>query len=385
MILRTTNTLIWPVHGITAGAAVIAAILAVSVVLVGCDSASFVPPRPPELNEPVAPTITATYDGANRAATSSVPAPGKHESGGTRVVELILARPPDDDRIFFDTVLRRELGKVMIPLRLTKPDGKTRSSPEAHAAAIRAAVGRGAAGLVVEPSDEAAVIDALYDAVGRGVAILLLDRSVPARWQVDPTRRVHGVHRRGARIVAAVLEGDRDQKHAKPGRIVLLHHRTDDPYLQICYKSLLGPCQASGKPIEILEFAGDAEQGMASVRKSLEADPAIDILVADDALGVYVGFRIHIDLTDADRRPFVLAGYTSDDYRIVTFLDRMYAIGDRSVGSYSSKTSQAIRTLMEGKPVESVIEVPVTFSRRWMLPETPAKKPPPLRTGSNDG
>lgn len=197
MILRATNTLIWPVHGITAGAAAIAAVLAASVVLVGCDSASFVPPRPPELNEPVAPAITATFDRSNGQATSSAPAAGKHAGEGTRIVELILGRPPDDDRVFFDTVLRRDLGKYQIPLRLTRPDAQKPLSPEALAAAIRAAVGRGAAGLVVEPSDEAGVIDALHDAVGRGVAVILLDRSVPARWQVDPTRRVYSVHRSG--------------------------------------------------------------------------------------------------------------------------------------------------------------------------------------------
>ena len=116
--------------------------------------------------------------------------------------------------------------------------------------------------------------------------------------------------------------------------------------------------------MEMLNFDGDAEQGMALVRKALAADPKIDVLLADDAVGVFVGFRIHIDWTESGHRGFLLAGFSPNDYRIVTFLDFIFALGDRSVGSYASKTSQAIRSLMEGKPVSDVVEVPVTFIQR---------------------
>jgi hypothetical protein len=108
--------------------------------------------------------------------------------------------------------------------------------------------------------------------------------------------------------------------------------------------------------------------------------------VADDAVGVYAGFRIHVELTGSGRREFVLAGYTSNDYRIVTFLERIYAIGDRSVGSYASKASRAIRSLMEARPVGDVVAVPVTFSQLATVPSHSQKRqPPPLRTGSPKG
>jgi ABC-type sugar transport system substrate-binding protein len=374
MTLRTTITRIGPLGGITAGAAAMAAILAALAISAGCDSAAFVPPLRPELSEPA---TAANDDAASSTATSSVPAAGKTASKRTRIVELILARPPDADRIVFDNMLRRELARVLVPLRLTQPDSQKPSSPEALAGAIRAAVDRGAAGLVVEPRDEAVVIDALHDAVGRGVAVLLLDRSVPARsGKSIPRVEYTGFADMGQQIVAAVLDADREQVHARPGRIVFLHHSTDDPYVPRSFKSLLGPCQAAGKPIEVLEFDGTDEQGMALLRKSVEANPDVDILLADDGVGVFVGFQIHIELTDSDRRAFVLAGYSSDDYRLVTVLDRMYAIGDRSVGLYASKTSQALQRLMEGKPVEDVVEVPVRFNRRWRIPEPPRLKKP---------
>jgi ABC-type sugar transport system substrate-binding protein len=387
MTLKTTATRLRPVCGITPSAAAIAAMLAASVILAGCDSTTFVPTPPPELNEPVKPGIAATFDRAGSAATFSVPAAEKHAGKGVRIVELILAQPPDPDRVLLDQLLRIELAKVLIPLRLTQPDPQKRSSPEDLAGAIRAAVGRGVAGLVVEPSEEAIVVDALYDAVGRGLPVLLLDRPVPARGgKAIPRVEFTAFSDVGRQIVAAVLEADRKLKPAKPGRIVLLHHRSGDPYLERSFESLLGPCQAAGKPMEILEFDGDAEQGMAVLRKSLEADPELEILVADDAVGVYVGFRIHVDRSESGGRGFLLAGYTPNDYRIVTFLDFIFAIGDRSVGSYASKTSQAIRRLMEAKPLGDVVEVPVTFTQSAMIP-TPLRKKqaPPLRTGSPQG
>ena len=302
-------------------------------------------------------------------------------------MELILARPPDPDRVYFDSVLRHELAKALIPLRLTQPDSQKPPSSESLAGAIRAAIDRGIAGLVIEPSEDAIVIDALYDAVDRGVPVLLLDRPVPAHGgKTIPRIEFTAFDEVGKQIVAALLETDRKLNAAKPGRIVLLHHRSDEPYLVRAYKSLLGPCQAAGKPMEILEFDGEAEQGMAVLKKSLEADPNMDILVADDAVGVYIGFRIHVDRTESGRRGFLLAGYTSNDYRIVTFLDFMFAMGDRSVGSYAAKASRAIRSLMEAKPVEDVVEVPVTFIQSAMIP-TPVRKmtPPSVRPGSPKG
>jgi len=369
----------------TAGAAAMAAMLAASVISAGCDSASFLPPPPPELNGPVKPGFVAAAAGAGNAATTSVPAAGKHADRGLRIVELILARPPDGDRVDFIQILRRELGKVQTRLRVTQPDPPKRSSPEDLAGAIRTAVGRGAAGLVVEPSEEAVVVDALYDAVGQGVAVLLLDRSVPARdGKSIPWIEYTGFAEVGRQIVAAVVEADRKLKLAKPGRIVFLHHRSDDPYLERCFKSLLGPCQAAGKPMEMLEFDGHAEQGMALLRKSLEADPEIDILLADDSVGVYIGFRTHLDRTKSGHHGFLVGGYTPNDYRIVTFLERIYAIGDRSVGSYTLTASQAIRSLMEAKPVADVIEIPVTFVQSSTEPSI-LRQPPPLRTGSPKG
>jgi ABC-type sugar transport system substrate-binding protein len=381
--MKTTAARLWSVSGVTARAAMVAAL----VITAGCDSSSFLPPQPAELKQPAKPGSAAASDGASNAAAFRFPDAGKPGGRRVQVVELILAGPPDDDRVLFEIVLRHELAKVRIPLRLTQSDPQKRSSPEGLAGAIRAAAGRGVAALVVEPSEEAVVVDALYDAISRGVAVLLLDRPVPVRGGKSiPWVEYTGFADVGRQIVAAVLEANRKLEPARPGRVLFLHHRAGDPYLERAFQSLLEPAQAAGKPLELLEFDGNAEQGMAVLRKSLEADPEIAIFLADDAVGVQVGFRIHANRIRTGRPGFLLAGYLSNDYRYVTFLDLMYAIGDRSVGSYASTSCQAILSLMGAKPVGDVVRVPVTFEQRATEPgPTPRKPLPQEKTRSPRG
>jgi ABC-type sugar transport system substrate-binding protein len=365
-----------------------AAALAALGIAAGCDSSSFVPPPPPGGDRSPGSSLTATYDGKASAA----PAPGagkpaaRRPRGSARVVELILARPANDDRVFLTQVLRRELGKVPIPFQLFEPDSPERSSPEAMAGAIKSAADRGVAGLIVEPRDEPAVIDALYNALGRGIAVLLLDRPVPARGgRTIPRVEYKGMDDAGRQIVADIVETDRNLKRASPGRAIILHHRTDDLYIDRCLASLLEPLQAAGKKPEIVPFEGDADRGIAALRKAIDADPAVDLVLADDKHGMAAALHLRAEWTRAGRPEFLLAGYTPYDSRTPDMFQRARSFADRSVDAYSLKTSQAIRSLLDGKPVGDVVAVPVTFHRQTTLfvpraekspaPEKPAGKP----------
>jgi hypothetical protein len=286
-------------------------------------------------------------------------------------VELILARPVDSDRDQLALALRRELGAARIPLRLTQPDAPGWPTAESFAGAIRGAVGRGAAGLIVEPREEPAAIDALYEAVDRGVAVLLLDRPVPARGgKTIPRVEYTSFLDAGRQVVGAALEAGRSLGRVGPGRVVILHHRSDDPYLDRSLESLLAPCREAGRPARVLTFEGDAERGLAALRESLKAEPGMDILFVDDTYGMFAGYHLHREWPGADRRGFLLAGYASADVRTLEVLTRAYAFGDRSVDSYALEASRAIRSLLDGRPVGDVIGVPVTFRRQAEIPPT---------------
>jgi ABC-type sugar transport system substrate-binding protein len=350
-----------------------AGVLAALWISAGCDSSPFVPPPPPGGDRSPESGLAATYDGkAAPVAAAPAPAAARPEArrpGGTaRVVELILARPANDDRAYLAQALRRELGKVRIPMRLIEPDSPERSSPEALAGAIRAAADRGVAGLIVEPRDEPVVIDALYDALGRGSAVLLLDHSIPARdGRTIPRVEYTGLADAGRQIVDDVLDADRKLKRAQPGRAIILHHRSHDVYIDRCLASLLEPLRATGGKFEVVSFEGDSDRAIAALRKALDADPAIHIVLADDKYGMAAGVNLRTEWSRANRPDFLLAGYSPYDSRSPDMINRARSFVDRSVESYAFKTFQAIRSLLDGKPVADAVAVPVTFHRQTTL------------------
>jgi ABC-type sugar transport system substrate-binding protein len=370
--LKTTMTRPAPTRRRAASVAAMAAALAAIGISAGCDSSSFVSPPPSSGKRSLESGIAATFDGKAAGAATTSPAAAKpqprHAGGTARVVELILARPANDDRVYLTQALRRELGKALIPLQVSVPDSPEKSSPEALAATIRAAADRGVAGLIVEPRDDPAVIDALYDALGRGCAVLLLDRPVPARGgKAIPRVEYTGLAEAGRQIVDDILEADRSFKRAHPGRVIILHHRSDDLYIDRCLASLLEPLRAAGRSPEVVAFEGDIDLAVAAVRKSMDADPTVDILLADDRDGVAASVNLRKEWIQAGRREFLLAGYSPYDHRTPDAFQRARSFADRSVETYATKTFQAIRSLIDGKPVGDVVAVPVTFHRQTTL------------------
>ena len=168
----------------------------------------------------------------------------------------------------------------------------------------------------------------------------------------------------GRQIVADVLEADRHFKRTVPGRIIILHHRSDDPYSARCLASLLDPIKADGRPFEVMAFEGDSDKAAQALRKALDADPRLAILLSDDAFGMFAGYQIYSEWANAGRPRILLAGYLSYDSRTPEVLPKARAFGDRSVESYAMKTFQAMRSLLDGQPVGEVVGVPFTFHNK---------------------
>src|SRR5262249_7636358 len=107
------RSVVWVVVGLAAG------LLAVA----GGNSASFLPPPPPELSKPPqvdSNPFTFATPPSSRAASPAIA--GRKDAaqrllGTAQIVELILARPPDGDRLYLVQALRRELGKVKVLFR----------------------------------------------------------------------------------------------------------------------------------------------------------------------------------------------------------------------------------------------------------------------------
>jgi ABC-type sugar transport system substrate-binding protein len=239
-------------------------------------------------------------------------------------------------------------------------------SPAELAEAIRTAVEHGASGLIVEPEDEPAVVDALYEAQNHGAAVLLLDRPVAARGgQSIPCIRFVSFAEPGRQIVQAVLEAGKLLRRPGGGRIIVLHDRFTDVYGTLPLESLTEPLQAAGKPFERIEFEGDTAAASDALRKTLAADPGVAIVLADDAPGMSAGYRVLSEWKKAEHPEFLVAGYLPYDYRSASeILTQITAFGDRSVESFAVKTAQTILSLLEGKPVGERIEVPIVVHKK---------------------
>ncbi len=343
----------------------------------GCDSdsGSFVPPPPrPESGTTIGSGKAPTDGIASRTGTAG--AESHRPRGSAPVVELILARPADTDRQYLIIALRRELGLIRSVFRIEEPEPGQGASPARLAGAIRSAVGRGVSGLLVEPLDDPAVADALYEAAGRGIAVLLLDRGVPPReGRSLPRIEYQAIVDVGGQIAADCLEADRSYHRTRPGRAIILHHRVEDAYVDRCLAALRDPLKAAGKPIQILEFEGGAEKATEVLRRALEADPKMDILLADDVYGLAGARTIYQEWAREARPEFVFAGFAPYDNRSPELLSHVQAFGNRSVEKYATRAAKAIQSLLDGKKVDDVVGVPMTFHRKNILFVPAARKP----------
>jgi ABC-type sugar transport system substrate-binding protein len=282
---------------------------------------------------------------------------------------LLLARPADDDRNYLVQVLRREAGKARMVFRIVQPESGASFSPEAMAKEIRAAVARGASGLIVEPLDGPAIGDALHEAVNQGMSVLLLDRPVAsAGGRSIPFIRYGPYHEAGRAIVQAALKGVALFHRAEPGRIILLHHSSTDSYADEKMSSLTDSLKAAGKSFSLIEFQTDAPQAVDVLKKSLAADPRLDLVLADDHAGMGGAHQALTEWSDSGHPTFLIAGYLTYDIRAWSeMLNNATAFGDRSVESFGLKTFQTIQRLLDEKPVGDRIDVPISIHTKSIV------------------
>ena len=347
----------------------------------GCDSESFVPPPPKELSRPAESGLggiaaTAVETGTSAGRASSGPAAGRKaarkrpaETGSGRIIELLLAHPADSDRNYLIKVLRREVGKAKMVFRLVEPESGTSFPATALAKQIRAAVDRGASGLIVEPIGDAAVDDGLHEAVDQGMAVLSLDNPIASRGgQSIPYIRHGPLADSGREIVQLVLEADKLFHRKEPGRIVILHRRSSDTYADERLRSLADPLKAAGRAFSVIEFEGDAIQAGDLLKKSFAANPKVDMVFADEDAGMSAAQLLLSDWTGSGHPPFLFAGYLAYDIRTATEVTRQAAAyGDRSVESFGVKAFQAIQCLLDQRPVDNRINSPIAVHKRPVL------------------
>jgi ABC-type sugar transport system substrate-binding protein len=355
--------------------------LAGLILVSGCDSEPFVPPPPTGLGKPPETSLgSLSKNGIDPASSASRPAspPSTARKAGTRrpsgggtapIIELLLARSVDGDRSYLVQVLRREAGKAKMVFRLVQPESGTSFSASVLAKEIRAAVGRGASGLIVEPEVDPAVVDALDQAVEQGMSVLLLDRPLATRTgKPIPCIRYGSFPETGREIVQAVLDAAKLFHRPEPARIIFLRHRSTDPYAAVRFNALADPLKAAGKHFSVIEFEGDSVPAAEVLQKSLAADPRLDMVFADDDAGMIASQQVLTEWTKSGHPEFLYAGYLAYDIRTSSEVIRQSAAyGDRSVESFGLKTFQTIQSQLDEKPVGEFVEIPIRVHKKTVV------------------
>jgi ABC-type sugar transport system substrate-binding protein len=343
---------------------------------VGCDSAAFVPPPPPEVSEiakPITaflPPVSDSSPFASKQHTSSAASQDSErlhrERSGGRIVTLVLTHPPDSDHLLLADVLWREAGKARLPFRVVKPNPKEPKFAEQRNEAISAALAGDA--LIVELDDDPAFIQALYDASARGVAILSIDRPIPPRgdkayaWiTYEPFAET------GRQIVDTVLRPTRGSPSASEDRILVLENRTPHRHRAERFASLADALKDAGRSYQKISFEGDDDSARRSLQKALEAGPKVAIILAEEDVGIFAAQAKLVDRLNHNQPGFVIGGYFAYDLRSVDQIHHITVFGDPSIDGFGVTAFQTVRRLLEGKVGPEKTEVLISvhnLSRR---------------------
>ncbi len=335
----------------------------------GCDSASFVPPPPPEVSDsaeqvahslsPLPPSLRSTAKEESSFATSRESVDPRQGRSGSSVVKLVLSQPPDSDHLLLGQALRRELGKAKIPFRVVMPEPDEPSFSRRLTEAVRATVAGD--GLIVDFNDDPALIELLYDASERGVSILTLDRPLTPRGKKSHAWITYepftGV---GRQIVETLLEAARRLPSSPEDRIVVLENRTPHRYRAERLASLVDALKAASRSYETVSFERDSDAASKALEQALSTGPKVAIVLAEEDAGMFAAQRNLVDRLAKNRPTFVLGGYFAYDIRSAGNVSKISALGDPSVERFAVRAFQTLQRLMDGKAVPEKTEVPIS-------------------------
>ncbi|MBV8488303.1 MAG: substrate-binding domain-containing protein [Planctomycetaceae bacterium] len=332
----------------------------------GCDSSVFVPPRPAELIRSTATPDRAIARSASSAPVAATSNPGarsvsKSSVARARLVELLLARPANLDRLYLEKYLRRDAGLNKCTFRSEMPEENEPSGPERLAREIRAAVDRTTGVLIVEPIDAPAVRDALHEAEAKGLSIVLLDAPLPS---LSPGKSYPYVAFQPiapvSRKLVETLADDAKWLHLPPhGKALVIKDNDEDCLDPDRLESIKKALQEAGYPFEIVEVVASVpNEAIELLRKKFETSPNVTIAVADHEYSLQAAFEGRDRWRGPGKHAVALGGYAACDARLDSLPKALSeCVIDRNTEGYARKALQVALDLMDGKPVAERNEV----------------------------
>jgi hypothetical protein len=289
-----------------------AVVLLAAVVLPGCDSTSFVPPRPAGLVGP----------GSGTPGTATTPAAGVVSGAtatGARPIELIASHREATESEELKGRARAQAGIDKVRIRISVAGEK--DTPGREADLVREATARHPRALVVEvidPSDRD-LAQAIGQARAGGLPVVLVGRALTGTSPAgsSPSGELILVapeaFAKSARIlVDAAINNARNAKFTVDSGAVLVMNTASDPLVDERALALRNALRDAGvKNIQEIRFAGDLDDAKKKVIELLRADRKPGMVFSPDQIGFSASYNASTTL--GDERPYVVAGYSNDE------------------------------------------------------------------------
>jgi ABC-type sugar transport system substrate-binding protein len=349
----------------------------VSVASSGCGSGDFVPPPPPELQGALGGAPGTTVESLSPSGTAPLPI----ASLGVRSLELILSGRVDEEETEVEkSAARQQAGYDKARLRISvtgespSDQGQSVATPTAQAFLVRQAVARHPQVLIVEPADpaDADLARAVREARAAKVPVVLLGRplSASSRSNAKPASPPLAPEilvapppfaDSAGQLVAAAIRNAKNAKLEPKGGALILVNTAADFLSPDRLAALRAALQAAGiSSIEELRFAKETQDAHKLLVQRLRADSKPVLVFSIDSKGTAASNQTVAEIVT--ERPFIQAGYTSEDTQA-----RMVAVGEfaaQAVYAPSKLIRKGISTAVavaQGRDVPPRVEVEVVM------------------------
>jgi ABC-type sugar transport system substrate-binding protein len=331
-------------------------------VVPGCNSGSFLPPPPPELDAALAP----------------------REQRPVTIVSVIFAGPDKEYRRLIAHQAMQEMGRAKASIRCEylQPGDPA----EVQAQAIRDAINRNSAAIVVEPVDSPKVVQALSAARDKRVKVVLLDGTVTTPSDGKPFPRVtFGSFKKAGRDIVQGARKEAARLKLDPKSPALLLIRAErDAHSSDRVESLKNALKDAEIPLDgTLEFGADIDEAKNQL-KAMLSKHRVGYVLADEDHGMDIAYEVLAEQHKEGKPTYLTAGYISYDSGLNHFaVNNCAALVDRNLLGLSRKAIETAIALTKGKSVPETIEVPLPFieagpSKTYMIGppgEAPQGKP----------
>ena len=348
--------------------------------LLGCDSFSFVPPKPEDLRESAGAVPAAVTD-TFRPPTAAIVSPAQAKS-----IDVVLGPHEADEAEVLKGAIRTQAGLDRAQHRILGPA----DPPSTQANLVREAIARHPGVLVVEASApvDPPLRQAIDEARSQGIPVVVVGRTLAGETTESNAAGAAEIKSAGStaqpsRLIAVVpqpLAGSAKQLVAltlracrsadiDPGKTtILVSNSKGRPFVEDCATALKDALKAAGMTtIDELRFADNDNQSVAAVVANLKANPKTVTIFAVDSMTA--GVIRDVVKSDVSHRFFIAGCYASDEFKSdLTKLVQIGAIAEFAPTRLMRKGISTAASVVQGRDVPRVIEFPINVTESLATP-----------------